>query len=304
MYLYPARRSAARKTPPEEKTELHWGKLKKFLPFLWKTEEDRRTTVSVTRREYFFPDYHLIRAAVAGTEDMEEAQAAQELTELKLTELKLTELKLTELKLREQLQELTEDPDHTYVVCREPLSFYFGREFREYLQQEWIEHLLRYGEGRDGSLLWPDLVLLGRNAYLPYVILRYASGLRSVKWYLTEREYREDEDWLTGELEEEYGLIPEIRLLSETADYGKVRLRGTEPCVVLDFCDSEKVYGGGLAAGSIWLDFPASEEKEHRVTTQCPQIRYFSMKKEWKDPGKALEYLDTISKNGYNNSVD
>ena len=30
----------------------------------------------------------------------------------------------------------------------------------------------------------------------------------------------------------------------------------------------------------------------------------FSMKKEWKDPRKALEYLDTISKNGYNNSVD
>ena len=167
LYLYPARRSAARKTPPEEKTELHWGKLKKFLPFLWKTEEDRRTTVSVTRREYFFPDYHLIRAAVAGTEDMEEAQAAQELTELKLTELKLTELKLTELKLREQLQELTEDPDHTYVVCREPLSFYFGREFREYLQQEWIEHLLHYGEDGKGGLRWPDLILLGRNPYLP-----------------------------------------------------------------------------------------------------------------------------------------
>jgi len=28
------------------------------------------------------------------------------------------------------------------------------------------------------------------------------------------------------------------------------------------------------------------------------------VKKEWKDPRKALEYLDTISKNGYNNSVD
>jgi len=28
------------------------------------------------------------------------------------------------------------------------------------------------------------------------------------------------------------------------------------------------------------------------------------MKKEWKDPREAQEYLDTISKNGYNNSVD
>ena len=74
--------------------------------------------------------------------------------------------------------------------------------------------------------------------------------------------------------------------------------------MVLDFSDSDKVYGGGLPAGSVWLDFPASEEKERRVTSGCPQIRYFSMKKEWKDPRKALEYLDTISKNGYNNSVD
>ena len=286
-------------TPPEEKAELRRGKLKKFLPFLWKKGEDRRPVVTVSRTEYFFQDYHLVRVSVARTEGMDKEQA-----ELALTELKLTELKLTELKLREQLQELTEDPDHTYVVCREPLSFYFGREFRDYLQQEWIEHLLRYGERPGGYPAWPDLVLLGRNPYLPYVVLRYAARLQSMKWYLTEREYREEEEWLTGELEDEYGLIPEIRLLAETADYGRVRLQGTKPCVVLDFCDNEKVYGGGLAAGSIWLDFPASEEKERRVASGCPQIRYFSMKKEWKDPRKALEYLDTISKNGYNNSVD
>ena len=105
-------------TPPEEKAELRRGKLKKFLPFLWKKGEDRRPVVTVSRTEYFFPDYHLVRVSVARTEGMEEKQ----------TELALTELKLTELKLREQLQELTEDPDHTYVVCREPLSFYFGRD--------------------------------------------------------------------------------------------------------------------------------------------------------------------------------
>ena len=294
LYLYPARRTAMCGTPPEEKAELRRGKLKKFLPFLWKKGEDRHPVVTVSRTEYFFPDYHLVRVSVARTEGMDKEQA----------ELALTELKLTELKLREQLQELTEDPDHTYVVCREPLSFYFGREFRDYLQQEWIEHLLRYGERPGGYPAWPDLVLLGRNPYLPYVVLRYAARLQSMKWYLTEREYREEEEWLTGELEDEYGLIPEIRLLAETADYGRVRLQGTKPCVVLDFCDNEKVYGGGLAAGSIWLDFPASEDEEHRALVQCPQIRYFSMKKEWKDPRKAREYLDTISKNGYNNSVD
>lgn len=295
MYLYPARQTveqgaqaqtAVCKSQPVQKGRTPRGKLLKIFRELWKTAktQDVMDAVTVIRTEYFFPDYHLIRASVAGTENMGYEQAEQN--------------------LREQLQELTEDPDHTYVVCREPLSFYFGREFRDYLQQEWIDHLLRYGEGSDGCPLWPDLILLGRNPYLPYIMLRYVAGLRSVKWYLTDREYREDEEWLIEELEDEYGLIPEIRLLSEDADYGRVRLQGTKPCVILDFCDNGKVYGGGLAKGSIWLDFPASEDKEHRALIQCPQVQYFSMKKEWKDPRKALEYLDTISKNGYNNSVD
>ena len=83
-------------TPPEEKAELRRGKLKKFLPFLWKKGEDRRPVVTVSRTEYFFPDYHLVRVSVARTEGMDKEQA--------------------ELKLREQLQELTEDPDHTYIV--------------------------------------------------------------------------------------------------------------------------------------------------------------------------------------------
>ena len=206
-------------TPPEEKAELRRGKLKKFLPFLWKKGEDRRPVVTVSRTEYFFPDYHLVRVSVARTEGMDKEQA----------ELALTELKLTELKLREQLQELTEDPDHTYVVCREPLSFYFGREFRDYLQQEWIEHLLRYGERPGGYPAWPDLVLLGRNPYLPYVVLRYAARLQSMKWYLTEREYREEEEWLTGELEDEYGLIPEIRLLGKMRTTDEYGCRGRNP---------------------------------------------------------------------------
>ena len=68
------------------------GKLKKFLPFLWKKGEDRHPVVTVSRTEYFFPDYHLVRVSVARTEGMDKEQA----------ELALTELKLTELKRREQ----------------------------------------------------------------------------------------------------------------------------------------------------------------------------------------------------------
>lgn len=50
-----------------------------------------------------------------------------------------------------------------------------------------------------------------------------------MKWYLTEREYREEEEWLTGELEDEYGLIPEIRLLAEMRTTDEYGCRGRNP---------------------------------------------------------------------------
>lgn len=79
------------------------GKTEEIFALPVEKGEDRHPVVTVSRTEYFFPDYHLVRVSVARTEGMDKEQA--------------------ELKLREQLQELTEDPDHTYVVCREPLSF-------------------------------------------------------------------------------------------------------------------------------------------------------------------------------------
>lgn len=285
LYLYPVR-----------KTEDYRPEVR--YPFLqrWITGGKKRQTLQISRREYFFPDYHLVKVAVAGYEECANIGGSDRKCEKNYEWL--------EQSLCEKLWELTEDPDHTYIVCREPLSFYFGREFREYLQQGWVEHLLRYGQREDGSLLYPDLLVLGRNVFLPYVVLQYATGLRSVKWYLTDREYREDEDWLAEELEEEYGLIPEVHILCSSREMDRICPQCRKPCLVLDFSAQKKVHGGRLPAGSIWLDFTASEEKERRAAGQCPQIRYFSLKKEWKDPRKALEYLDTISKNGYNNSVD
>jgi pyochelin synthetase len=191
----------------------------------------------------------------------------------------------------------------------ETKAWSWGDLMREILETPTIAEMADKIETKEKSHEAITTLIEGTSeSRIVYVIFHAGTGslvpyLDMIK-ILREREYREEEEWLTGELEDEYGLIPEIRLLAENADYGRVRLQGTKPCVVLDFCDNEKVYGGGLAAGSIWLDFPASEEKERRVASGCPQIRYFSMKKEWKDPRKALEYLDTISKNGYNNSVD
>lgn len=307
LYLYPVRKTENHGAETGRIKEQNpcrpdgwWGKLRKILScprITARNDGEERTGLQLSRTEYFFPDYRLVKVAVASCREESGMSAAPK-------ESRGETYKRLGQNLREQLYELTEDPDHTYVVCREPLSFYFGREFSDYRQQDWVEHLLRYGEDAEGYPLWPDLILLGRNYYLPYIMLRYAGALRNVSWYLTQRQYREEEDLLVEELEEEYGLIPVLRLMATDADYARVQLKETHPCVVLDFSDSEKVHGGGLPVGSVWLDFAASEEKERRLAGQCPQIRYFSLKKEWKAPRKALEYLDTISKNGYNNSVD
>lgn len=169
LYLYPVRQTveqraqaAVCKSQPVQKGNAPRGKLFKIFHALWKTTKTQEATEAVTvcRTEYLFRDYRLVRAAVTGADG--------------------TEQKQTEQILREQLRELTEDPDHTYIVCREPLSFYYGREFREYRQQEWVEHLLRYGEDVMGHPLWPDVIVLGKNPFLSYVLLRYVAALRSV----------------------------------------------------------------------------------------------------------------------------
>lgn len=292
LYLYPVRQTveqraqaAVCKSQPVQKGNAPRGKLFKIFHALWKTTKTQEATEAVTvcRTEYLFRDYRLVRAAVTGADG--------------------TEQKQTEQILREQLRELTEDPDHTYIVCREPLSFYYGREFREYRQQEWVEHLLRYGEDVMGHPLWPDVIVLGKNPFLSYVLLRYVAALRSVKWYLTDREYREEEEELTWELEDEYGLIPEIRLLPEAADYDRVRLKAAAPCLVLDFATAIKSTAAGWQrAASGWI----FRHRRKRNAVSRPDVRRSVIfhEKEWKDPRKALEYLDTISKNGYNNSVD
>lgn len=105
-----------------------------------------------------------------------------------------------------------------------------------------------------------------------------------MKWYLTEREYREEEEWLTGELEDEYGLIPEIRLLAETADYGRVRLQGTKPCVVLDFATMKRSTAADWQqAVSGWISGIGGQGAPGPGTMSADPL--FSMKKS----GKTLE---------------
>jgi len=72
------------------------------------------------------------------------------------------------------------------------------------------------------------------------------------------------------------------------------------PSLVLDFSEADRIATADVPRGSIWLDMAASEEKRRRIEDRNTGIRYFSLKKEWKQPQKALNHLDTTSKNGYN----
>ena len=79
-----------------------------------------------------------------------------------------------------------------------------------------------------------------------------------------------------------------------------LRLRSLFPVTVLDFSGEEKMSCTDLAEGSRWLDMESSEYKRERLERQSSKAAYFSLKKEWKEPQKALYQLDTIPKNGYN----
>lgn len=199
-----------------------------------------------------------------------------------------------EAKIRQEfVQELLEDRDHSYFVTEEPVSFLEGWSFRGYFEAEWVLHMMKYA-GLN------HFVILGEAECIPTLVLRYVRNMKSLRWFLTQRQFREEQSLLVEDIYEEYGLAVELRLLEEEGDLRRLRLVCKLPTIVIDFCEEERVSAADVAKGSIWLDMTSSETKRHRLEDRNTEIAYFSLKKEWKQPQKALNYLDTISKNGYN----
>lgn len=213
---------------------------------------------------------------------------------LRMAELLRQQSLLEEAKIRQEfVQELLEDRDHSYFVAEEPVPFLEGWSFRGYFEEEWVLHMMKYA-GLN------HFVILGEAACIPKLLLRYVRSMKSLRWFLPERQFREAESTLVEAIYEEYGLAVEVRLLEEERDFRKLRLVCKLPVVVIDFCEEERVSAADVAKGSIWLDMTSSETKRHRLEERNTKNAYFSLKKEWKQPQKALNYLDTISKNGYN----
>ena len=210
------------------------------------------------------------------------------------------------------------EEEQAAFFCEETVAYFAGREFNGYFQTEYVRHLLRlagYGElvfrEKEGNLhkgrgwngkreLPSHFIVLGQTASVQEILYELVDGIKSLKWILPARLYREEQQEFVDILYEDYGLAAEVKLFEEAESFAKVYPFCRVPTVILDFSEMDKVPVVDVAKGSIWLDMAASEEKRRRIEDRNTGIWYFSLKKEWKHPQKALNYLDTTSKNGYN----
>lgn len=201
------------------------------------------------------------------------------------------------LLLAEFLQDIQSDADNGSFVCEEPIAYFAGREFNGYFQASYVRHLLKYR-----GFVEPvhHFIILGQTACIPELVYELVNTMKSLKWILPRRLYRREQQELVDTLYEEYGLAVEVKVFEEEESFAMAYPVCRMPSVVLDFSEADRVPTADVARGSIWLDMGASEEKRRRIEDRDTGIHYFSLKKEWKQPQKALNYLDTTSKNGYN----
>jgi len=166
-------------------------------------------------------------------------------------------------------------------------------EFENYSQPLWAEKILPHGD-------CPNLLILGQSDCIPGLLVTNARRMRSVKWYLLQREYTQETEEFIDIFYEEYGLVIEVHLLEEKKNWWRVCFRCPEPVKVLDFSGEAKVSAYGVAKGSIWLDMNAMDEKAMRMEVRNQGISYFSLKKLWGGLQKPVNDLDTLVKNRYN----
>ncbi len=149
--------------------------------------------------------------------------------------------------------------------------------FENYFQTEWVEHMLSYAE-------LPHYIVLGYHRELPRLLCERANRMKSLKWILPERLYDEKLQDFLEDFYEEYGIAAALQLLAEGEDLRRTVLSGRAACNILDFSEEEKNPLPELAEGSIWLDMSSLEGKRRRLEERNTGIRYFSLKKEWKQP--------------------
>lgn len=170
----------------------------------------------------------------------------------------------------------------TDETCLLPLlwrQYWQFPEFDDYLQLQWTESLLE-----NAGL--HHFVVLGCADSVPSVILHCASRMKSLRWFLQERDYGQEIQDFVEEFYGEYGLAADIQPLEGERVFSRLLLETVEPVCVLDFTGEPRIPAGGLAKGSVWIDFCSVEEKARRILEREKDLSYFSLKEIWKRAGK------------------
>lgn len=152
-------------------------------------------------------------------------------------------------------------------------------EFSAYLQPRWMEILL-------GNVRLHRFVVLGCADSTPSAILHCAGRMKSLRWFLQERDCGQELQDFVEEFYGEYGLAVDLQPLEGERVFSRLLLETVEPVCVLDFTGESRIPVGGLAQGSMWIDFCSLEEKARRILEREEGISYFSLKEIWKHAGK------------------
>ena len=153
-------------------------------------------------------------------------------------------------------------------------------EFSAYLQPQWVECLLK-------NARLHHYVVLGAADSAATAILHCASRMKSLRWFLQERDCGQEVQEFVEDFYEEYGLAATLQPLEGERAFSRLLLETMEPVCVLDFTGEPRIPAGGLARGSVWLDFCSVEEKARRMMERGEGVSYFSVKEIWKQAGKS-----------------
>lgn len=153
-------------------------------------------------------------------------------------------------------------------------------EFDGYLEPFWVEKLLKQAR-------IPHFVALGTAESTPAALVSCARRMKSLRWFLRESECTRQIQDFVEDFYGEYGLAAGLQTLEGERAYARLLLNTAQPVCVLDFSGEPYVPSGGLARGSIWIDFCSVEEKARRIQEREGGIFYFSVKESWKRAGKS-----------------
>lgn len=152
-------------------------------------------------------------------------------------------------------------------------------EFEDYLQPDWMEPLLK-------NARLHHFVVLGRAECAPFAVTYCARRMKSLRWILLEKDCTEEFQDFVEQFYDDYGLAATLQSLDGENAFSRLLLVTREPVCVLDFTGEPCIPPGGVAQGSIWIDFLSVEEKARRIMERGKGVSYFSMKEIWKRVGK------------------